>query len=199
MREMPAVRAATDGDRRVVVDDTVAAFARDPLVRWFFPDDARWDELGSSFFGTLLDLRLRGGVVDVDAAGRGAAQWEPPGGLAMDEAAVEAAWEPHRALRDAATEERFRLVGGRMAPHVPDEPHWYLGVLAVHPDHHRRGIGSALIAPGLARADDDGVPAFLETATTDNVRLYERHGFVVTAELQLPDGPAVWFMTRHPR
>lgn len=198
MAETPTVRAATDDDRALAVSNTVAAFASDPLVRWFFPDDERWDELGSSFFGTLIDLRLRGGVVEVDDAGRAAAQWERPGGLELDEAQRQRAWEPHRALRDDATEARFALVGQPMAEHVPDQPHWYLGVLAVHPDHHRRGVGSALMAPGLARADRDGVPAFLETATSDNVRLYQRHGFAVTGELALPGGPDVWFMTRAP-
>ena len=42
------------------------------------------------------------------------------------------------------------------------------------------------------------LPAFLETAIEDNVRLYERLGFVVTATIDDPDLPSGWCMSREP-
>ena len=38
--------------------------------------------------------------------------------------------------------------------------------------------------------------AYLEATSEQNRRLYERHGFVATAELRLPDGPSLWAMWR---
>jgi len=45
----------------------------------------------------------------------------------------------------------------------PHEPHYYLSVLGVDPGSQGRGVGSALLAPGLGLCDREGVPAYLET------------------------------------
>ena len=50
-----------------------------------------------------------------------------------------------------------------ISEHHPTEPHWYLQTLSVEPGSQRKGIGTALIEPGLQRADTDGVGAYLET------------------------------------
>ena len=78
----------------------------------------------------------------------------------------------------------------------PQEPHWYLSTIGVAPTEQRRGFGSALIAVMLERADRDGVMTYLETFTPDNVPYYERFGFQVTKEDDIPDGPHMWAMTR---
>ena len=46
--------------------------------------------------------------------------------------------------------------------------------------------------------DDDALPAFLDTSEPDNLGYYERFGFLVTAELTLPNGIPLWGMTRQP-
>ena len=86
-----------------------------------------------------------------------------------------------------------------MALH-PKEAHWYLGVLGTDPKHQNRGIGSALLRPVLARCDGGGDAAYLEASRPENVPYYERHGFEVVGEFQLPKGPPVWRMlhTPHP-
>jgi GNAT superfamily N-acetyltransferase len=84
--------------------------------------------------------------------------------------------------------------------HHPAAPHWYLQVLGTEPAEHGRGIGSALMAPVLERCDDEGVPAYLESSKERNIPYYERHGFRVTGELDLPKGgPPVWPMWRDPQ
>jgi ribosomal protein S18 acetylase RimI-like enzyme len=81
----------------------------------------------------------------------------------------------------------------------PHEPHYYLSIVAVAPEHQGRGIGSALIRPILERCDRDGVPAYLEATTERNRALYERHGFRVSEEVRWPDdGPPLWLMWREP-
>ena len=45
----------------------------------------------------------------------------------------------------------------------------------------------------------EGVPAYLECTKQRNVAFYERHGFAVTGEIQVPDGgPVLWAMWRAP-
>lgn len=76
-------------------------------------------------------------------------------------------------------------------------PHWYLLILGVEPERQGQGIGSALIAPNLARADAEGLPCYLETAKEPNVMFYRRHGFEVRDEENIPGGgPKVWMMVR---
>jgi hypothetical protein len=48
---------------------------------------------------------------------------------------------------------------------------------------------------GQARAQADGVGAFLSTGTARNVSIYERRGFRVVEDLDAPGGgPHIWFM-----
>jgi hypothetical protein len=45
------------------LESVVAAFAVDPLLRWVWPQDERYDACAPAFFGLLLDLRLASGEV----------------------------------------------------------------------------------------------------------------------------------------
>ncbi|GAB1739527.1 hypothetical protein NU219Hw_g4479t1 [Hortaea werneckii] len=54
--------------------------------------------------------------------------------------------------------------------------HWYLEIIATHPQHQGRGAGSMMINWGLERADQDNVEAYLE-ASPEAVSLYEKLGF----------------------
>ena len=83
-----------------------------------------------------------------------------------------------------------------MDAHTPPEPHWYLQMLATHPDWQRQGLGAALMAAMFERSDDQGLACYLETETVENVAYYRRHGFDVTAEWDIPGGPHMWGMLR---
>lgn len=86
-----------------------------------------------------------------------------------------------------------------MSPHRPTEPSWFLATVGVDPEHQGRGLGRAVITPGVEAAEKAGVPAFLETSDERGVRLYRGLGFQVSAEYVLPDGgPRTWAMTRVP-
>ena len=61
----------------------------------------------------------------------------------------------------------------------------------------RLGLATAVLALVLDRAEHENTPAFLETSDRANVEFYERLGFRVTGEIDVPDGgPHVWGMTR---
>jgi ribosomal protein S18 acetylase RimI-like enzyme len=79
------------------------------------------------------------------------------------------------------------------------EPHWYLAGIGVDPIQRRRGIGSALLGPGMEASARDLVPCALLTNTEANLAFYARHGFEVVREGRTPDnGPRAWVMRRKP-
>jgi predicted GNAT family N-acyltransferase len=100
-------------------------------------------------------------------------------------------------LRDDALGRLMMLsdVTDRVHPH---EPHWYLGMLATRSNAQGSGAGSKMMTRTLALVDQDGLPAHLESTNPRNVPFYERHGFVVTGEENLPDGPRLTCMRRPP-
>lgn len=91
-------------------------------------------------------------------------------------------------------------IGRRMHHQYAPTPHWYLAAIAVEPEHQGRGIGSNLMAPLLAQADEQGVACWLDTHQEQNVRLYQRHGFEI-AERTVPRGHQipVYGMLRPPQ
>lgn len=81
----------------------------------------------------------------------------------------------------------------------PKDDHWYLETLGTDPEHQGRGLASAALAPMLARCDEEGVPAYLESSKEANLAFYRRHRFEVITQVDLPpDGPRIWLMWREP-
>ena len=77
--------------------------------------------------------------------------------------------------------------------------HWQLALLGVGPTRRGQGIGSSLLGPVLARSDADGMPCYLETTRDRNVPFYQKHGFEVVVEDDLPNGELhFWTMKRNP-
>ena len=63
----------------------------------------------------------------------------------------------------------------------------------------RQGLGRRLLNSVLDSADVDGLPTFLDTSVKGNLSYYERAGFRVTVQSQLPNGIPLWGMTRQPK
>jgi GNAT superfamily N-acetyltransferase len=62
------------------------------------------------------------------------------------------------------------------------------------------GLGSLLLRAGLSRVDQDGIECRLFTEQPRNVTLYQRYGFEIAVDGEVPDeGPHFWFMRRGPR
>lgn len=196
----PIARLATRDDREVAVLSIVRAFAADPLVRWFFPDDETYVQRASTFFGLLFDGRVDDGNVYVAGDGAAVSMWDPPGGGSIAQAELDRRWDSEFEP-GAGPGERERLEAYEEAANamMPPETSWYLGVLATDPDRRRRGLASAVIAPVLERADREGLVAFLETGANENLEFYARAGFEVAEEVVLPDGPTLWGLRRSPR
>jgi N-acetylglutamate synthase-like GNAT family acetyltransferase len=67
-------------------------------------------------------------------------------------------------------------------------PHWELLIVAGDPALQGQGRGSALVRDGLARADESGLPCYLNTNTPANLPFFEHLGFTVLEEASLGRG-----------
>jgi GNAT superfamily N-acetyltransferase len=96
--------------------------------------------------------------------------------------------------------DRFRELDRAFDTRHPEQPHQHLAFLAVLPERHRAGLGSALLAWQHRELDRTGTAAYLEASSTDSRRLYLRHGYRDRhPPIDLPDGPRLWPMWREPR
>lgn len=85
----------------------------------------------------------------------------------------------------------------RMKVRRPKTPHFYLFAIAVHPSKQGKGLGGRLLREGLRRADEAGMPAYLENSNEKNLGFYRAHGFRVVEELQPGKGcTPMWLMWR---
>ncbi len=169
------------------------AFADDPVTLWMDPDTARH----RAVFRTLLvHIHGKGSTIDLamrDGQPVGAAAWDPPGHKISTRAQLVSSWEFLRTLGPPRIGRGIKLEA-EFAKHRPKEPHWYLGQIGAPPVKGGAGVGTALLQHRLEQIDG---PAYLESSNALNVPLYERFGFQVTAEFELPlDGPRVWAMYR---
>ncbi|MFA9445341.1 GNAT family N-acetyltransferase [Egicoccus sp. AB-alg6-2] len=172
----------------------VVAFADDPVIRWFLPDAPSYLRRFPELLDLFAETALQAGDVDVAGQDAGAALWHAPDAQLDDKRLVGLMYAT------VAPERRPAAFGmlEQMAEHHPTEPHWYLPFIGVDPTCQGQGHGSRLLEQGLARSDRDRLPAYLEASSPRNRALYERHGFVAFAELQVADSPPLWPMLRLP-
>jgi ribosomal protein S18 acetylase RimI-like enzyme len=180
------------------------AFRDDQLLRYLVPDDAKRARLAPSFVGKVVRYCSSYGEVHTTPMLEGVACWLPPGGSAPTFAGMlrtgllaeplKFGWAGLRRFVDMVS--YTEKVHEQAAP----GPHWYLWGLGVEPSEQGKGIGGALMRPILARAASEGLPCYLETQNRANVPFYEKHGFEVVSDGEVPKrGLRVWAMVRDPR
>lgn len=170
------------------------AFQSDPVMAWCYPDDDRRAQILPDAFRVLLEHTIpHGGVESVNGEVSGSI-WLPPT-AAIDEEAMVGEFVEISGEYAERVVTTFELLGDH---HPTEEEHQYLFILGTRGAWQSKGLGSALIRSVTVGCDRDGVGAYLEATSDSNRSLYERHGFQVTEELQLPGGPPLWCMWRIP-
>ncbi len=203
------IRRATTKDLTQLCTTAVRAFATDPVMRWLYPDDEEYFAPGGEALRPAMVDWLEYNEVYCTDDVAALAVWIQPGRPGAD--------ETERPPPPPELHARFEIIGPLMAAHTPAEEHWYLQLLATHPDWQRQGLGAALMAAMFERADAEGIACHLETETVVNVAYYRRHGFEVHGEFDIPTGehphrfssygadpddevgPHMWAMLRPPR
>jgi ribosomal protein S18 acetylase RimI-like enzyme len=161
----------------------VEAFTDDPLSTWLFPEASERGRLQTEYFRSLLLAPTAESYLLGD--GEAAAVWQmrpaEPSGL-------------------PASGARLQMLGEALAPRHPEEPHLYLAVMGVVPEHRGAGLGTAMLRQRLERADIDGLGVYLEASSPRSRALYLRHGFIGLGDpVQMADCPPLWPMWRHPQ
>ncbi|MCU1277248.1 MAG: family acetyltransferase [bacterium] len=194
-------RRTTPGELGRVTGVLGRAFQDDPLWRWALGRDATDDRRArlSRFFDVVArKVHARQELIFTTGDFAGAAVWMPPGKWRFtlgDEARV--APGVVAAFGATGTVRLLKLLAGVERVHLR-EPHYYLFAIGTDPAQQGRGVGSALLAPMLARCDGEKMPAYLESSNPANLAFYRRHGFVATTELRF-GGNVVTPMRRDPR
>lgn len=181
--------------RREAIQALTLAFVRDPVMRWLFPSPQAYlthfpkfaEAFGAPAFGAGTAWRSD------DASG--VALWFPSG-VHPDAEAIAAA-----VFGAIAPAQHADAVGvmEQMGAFHPQEPHWYLAILGVDAARQGQGLGAQLMRDALARCDEEGLIAYLESSNPANVSLYQRHGFEVVGEIQAGDSPVSFPMLRPAR
>ena len=179
------------------------AFLNDPMWKYLVPDEARRARVVSLSMNILVRYSLLYGEIYTTPALDGVACWLPPGEttpifsrlvrIGIRSAPLQLGWTGFRryiAIENYCGEVHKRIVSGM---------HRYLWGLGVKPSRQGLGIGGLLMQPVLARADADHLPCYLETTNEKNVPFYEKHGFKVVSDAEVPQhGLHVWSMLREP-
>lgn len=194
---MPSIERATSDRVPALAAMLGRAFADDPMFLW--PLGAESTREHAEGFFRAFDERLATlGWLWTTPDDDGVAAWIPP---SQDVTMMDIDRELRPAIAAVTPDggARYEAMWEWIASMLPDEPFWYLDHLAVSSDRRRAGLGTSLIEHGLAFADHDDVPAFLETARPENVGYYERRGFRVVADEDVAGGgPHLWFMRYDP-
>ncbi|MEO0981948.1 MAG: GNAT family N-acetyltransferase [Pseudomonadota bacterium] len=193
---LPEVRRATaDKDQDTAIQALVLGFGADPVFRWLWPSPRDYLATMPDFSRAFGGRAFEHDTAHLVEGGKAAALWLPPGAEVDGE-------EVGAVLARSLPEDRLADVMGvleHMDEYHPDDPCWYLSMIAADPNWIGQGLGAALMKHALLAADEAGLPAYLESSNPRNVAFYERHGFEVLGEIQVGGSPVVRPMIRAPR
>lgn len=190
------VRSAQPGD----VDGAVAAlgdaFDQDALMSYFFGGSPSGVRAGTTeFFSILLRARI---ALDMPAYVLRSADGVP--GTVMGYDTSRPAWPAALAMEWRRFEAdvpglaaRFEAYEKICGAYRPDEDHYYLGVIGVHPSLQGKGAGKTLLDAfcALSQADPQSRGVYLETSNPASLQFYRNNGFELRGEGSL-DAVPLW-------
>lgn len=192
---LPPITQATPADTEKVARLVAAAFQPLDAALWLVPDPDQRHAAMAGQFTILVAHALTFGHVDLLTDGTAAAVWlhltrpiPPP-----------ADYDRRLAQACGPYTDRFRALDELFEANHPSEPHHYLAMLAVAPEHQRTGRGTALLRHHHADLDQHGLPAYLEAAGTRSASLYHREGYQRHSQpFALPNNARFYPMWRNP-
>lgn len=208
------VRLVRQRDLRTVTTLLTAAFHEDPLFEWFFPEPVNRPVLTGVWMRNSAELSMATGhalVSAEDSSPPAAAQplaaapplaaalWSPPDVELFGPDGFRPRWALLVGANPSRVDELREGIHLLGAAHDGLDGHFYLNTLGVDAERRGQGLAQPLMERVLTVADDEGVPSYLESSNPRNLTFYERYGFEVMEEIELPNGPTIRPMWREPR
>ncbi|WP_328590562.1 GNAT family N-acetyltransferase [Rhodococcus spongiicola] len=174
MRSDSTIRPATPCDIVRAVETLGHAFVDYPFFRHTVDVRDHRNRVHSLHSLYLTEVGMRCGKVWVSDDVSAVAVWATPAANGLDlvlEAVAGKAAELHgdRAEIDARADEATVVLH-------PSDPVWYLASVGVDPASQGRGLGRAVLQPGIEAAEAQSCPAYLETCKPANVEFYQHLG-----------------------
>lgn len=177
------------------------ASANDPLLEIVAPDPARRAKVAPSFLGFPVSYGLRYGRVWANEDASAVAVWIHPesGTMSMPKLLRAGMWQMPLKLGMGGMSRFSKAMAVTEPFHKQVEgPHWYLMNLGTRNARQGQGLGSQLVEMGTSRADEAGLPCYLETATDANIAFYTKRGFETIGQSECL-GHTLTGMVRRPR
>jgi GNAT superfamily N-acetyltransferase len=191
-------RRATPDDVGPAAEMLGRAFRDDPLTLHLLADETTRARKLPLLFRLLFKLGLPHGACDVTSGYESAAIWRPPGKWNIP------IWQyvvngPQFLGLFGSDAIRVMTIMDQIEKVHPREPHWYLQAIGTDPDKQGKGYGGVSMRHQLAFADEQGLPAYLESSKEKNIPIYASFGFEVTGEIRIKNGPVMFPMWRKAR
>jgi GNAT superfamily N-acetyltransferase len=192
-----SARQAAPGEYVAVARLLADVFYEDPMYKWLVPNEKRRMKAITGLFETACHVLATADPAAVWTTDSflGGAIWTPPG---RPNPSIAMAWRVVADMMFGLRWGMFRQMEVESSLTPIKERHWYLNTIGVAASERGRGIGSALLAPIIARCDRDRLPIYLNTNTDDNVRFYRGRGFDVIRDVELDRGRMHLFEMRRP-
>lgn len=174
------------------------AFQNEEACSFIFPDPQVRARRLIAMFRVMIAGDAAAGRIFATAGGEAVTLWRSPGRARASRSEFAASAFPFLCALGPGIGRGLK-VSGQIEKHYPDTPFHYLHFAGCIPEQQGRGFGAAAIRAGLAQADADHLPAYLETASEGNIGLYRSLGFELTAQWHVSRDLPFWGMLRPAR
>ena len=182
------------------------AFSTDPLWEKVFKEDPDKDKTLTAFFTCPLLYGMKyGKACATSPSAEGVAVWVPGKyadmniwGMLRSGALIYGMKMGRQSAQKLAIVSK--QTGHKRKKLMKGHAYMYLIIIGVSSQAQGKGFGSKLMDTICQECDDEGLNLYLETEKEENIRFYEKHGFVVLEKIILPklDLP-MWLMLRKPQ
>ena len=179
------------------------AFEQDPIFRFIFQNTERYRKVAPWLFGTWVRWTVMYGKGWITEDGQAVVLMRSLRHARMSLwTMIRAGMLPTPRRLGWAAFRRFycsvvATLDKKHAAVMGNQPHWYGWMVGA--TELGRGLGRVLLQHCFAIADEAGLPIFLETATENNVALYNAKDFEVADSASLSVDCTLYFMVRQPR
>ena len=179
------------------------AFNHDPIFTFLIPDTNQRLKTLNHYFQHVIKYGLRYGEVYSSLNLEGISVWLPPkssshtkwkaiktGALVLP---IKVKWK-YLNLQNKI----YKFTDNLHKKFAPN-PHWYLSLIGVAPDHQGKGVGQQLLSTTINKIDLEYKPIYLETNKEKNVEIFERFGFRILQKVMVPGTEIFhWSLLRNP-